>query len=115
MRSLRLGRGTVGCESDFAWLSSMSEEELATLAFVVWDGHDSYAKVETYFSGRQIGKRAARKLSARQSDEPLRRPSSPGSTPGRLRFGGAAHGDPFPSAVVVFRNANWRYETRRRG
>jgi hypothetical protein len=30
---------------------------------------------------------------------------------GRLRFGGAKSGAPFPSAVVVFRNAPARYET----
>lgn len=31
---------------------------------------------------------------------------------GRLRFGGAESGAPFPSAIVVFRNAQNRYETR---
>ncbi len=30
---------------------------------------------------------------------------------GRVRFGGADSGAPFPSAVVVFRNAISRYET----
>jgi len=30
---------------------------------------------------------------------------------GRLRFGGAESGAPFPSALVVFRNAQMRYET----
>jgi phage N-6-adenine-methyltransferase len=30
---------------------------------------------------------------------------------GRVRFGGAESGAPFPSAVVVFRNAFFRYET----
>lgn len=31
---------------------------------------------------------------------------------GRLRFGGAANGAPFPSAVVVFREGEWRPEVR---
>jgi hypothetical protein len=31
---------------------------------------------------------------------------------GRVRFGGASSGAPFPSAVVVFRNAEARYKTR---
>jgi phage N-6-adenine-methyltransferase len=31
---------------------------------------------------------------------------------GRIRFGGTASGAPFPSAVVVFRNAQDRYETQ---
>ena len=30
---------------------------------------------------------------------------------GRVRFGGAESGAPFPSAVIVFRNGNSRYET----
>lgn len=30
---------------------------------------------------------------------------------GRLKFGGSDTGAPFPSAVVVFRNASWGYET----
>jgi site-specific DNA-methyltransferase (adenine-specific) len=33
---------------------------------------------------------------------------------GRLHFGGAQNGAPFPSAVVVFRNGKARYETRRK-
>lgn len=33
--------------------------------------------------------------------------------PGRVRFGGAKSGAPFPSAVVVFRNAAARYEMGR--